>query len=173
MPAKKLNESPFIKYMITDAPGFEKFNEKYLPIVIGALNDIHINLTVTEEGELSLFIPASYYNEYHKRNAGRRRKIMSETGVYEKYEINGHIKTFYSGKKLTYATFLTLMLTKSDAAIMKELNIPRATYYRHKKALLESKYYTSLDNDKLTKEFALSDDAPSFFSSVQGWDTAF
>ena len=79
MPAKKLKESPFIKFMVTDAPGFEKFNEKNLPIIIEALNDIHINLTVNE-GELSLFIPASYYNEYHKRNAGRRRKVMSKTG---------------------------------------------------------------------------------------------
>jgi len=173
MPAKKLTESPFIKYMITDAPGFEKFNEKYLPIVIEALNDIHINLTVTEEGELSLFIPASYYNEYHKRNAGRRRKIMSETGVYEKYEINGQIKTFYSGKKLTYAAFLILMLTKSDAAIIKELNIPRATYYRHKKALTESRYYNSLDKEKLTIEFATSEEAPAYFNSIQGGDTAF
>jgi len=173
MPAKKLTESPFIKYMITDAPGFEKFNEKYLPIVVEALNDIHINLTVTEEGELSLFIPASYYNEYHKRNAGRRRKIMSETGVYEKYEINGQIKTFYSGKKLTYAAFLILMLTKSDAAIIKELNIPRATYYRHKKSLTESRYYNSLDKEKLTKEFAMSSEAPAYFNSIQGGDTAF
>lgn len=173
MPAKKLNESPFIKYIVSDAPGFEKFNEKYLPIVIEALNDIHINLSVSEDGELSLFIPASYYNEYHKRNAGRRRKIMSETGVYEKYEINGHIKTFYSGKKLTYAAFLILMLTKSDAAIMKELNIPRATYYRHKKVFMESKYYSSLDKERLTKEFALSDDAIIYFTSIQGHDTAF
>ena len=78
MPAKKLNESPFIKYIVSDAPGFEKFNEKYLPIVIEALNDIHINLSVSEEGELSLFIPASYYNEYHKRNAGRRRTSSSK-----------------------------------------------------------------------------------------------
>lgn len=173
MPTKKLTESPFIKYMITDAPGFEKFNEKYLSVVIEALNDIHINLTVTEEGELSLFIPASYYNEYHKRNAGRRRKIMSETGVYEKYEINGQIKTFYSGKKLTYAAFLTLMLTKSDAAIMKELIIPHATYYRHKKALMESGYYNSLDKEKMTKEFALSEEAPAYFNSIKGGDTAF
>ena len=28
MPVKKLTESPFIKYNVTDAPGFERFNEK-------------------------------------------------------------------------------------------------------------------------------------------------
>ena len=35
MPAKKLNESPFIKYIVSDAPGFEKFNEKmvYLNVI--------------------------------------------------------------------------------------------------------------------------------------------
>ena len=102
MPVKKLTESPFIKYNVTDAPGFERFNEKNLPIIIEALKSIHINMTV-EEGELSLFIPASYYNEYHKRNAGRRRKIMSKTGEYESFELNGQTKTFYSGEKLMYS----------------------------------------------------------------------
>ena len=66
MPKVKLTESPFVKYIVEDAPGFEKFNEKFLPVIIEALNSIHINMTVTEN-ELSLFIPASYYNEYHKR----------------------------------------------------------------------------------------------------------
>ena len=89
MPKVKLTESPFVKYIVEDAPGFEKFNEKFLPVIIEALNSIHINLTVNEN-ELSLFIPASYYNEYHKRNAGRRRKIMSKSGEYESYEFNGH-----------------------------------------------------------------------------------
>ncbi|MBR4146094.1 MAG: hypothetical protein IKU06_11660 [Lachnospiraceae bacterium] len=172
MPAKKLKESPFIKFMVTDAPGFEKFNEKNLPIIIEALNDIHINLTVNE-GELSLFIPASYYNEYHKRNAGRRRKVMSKTGQYESYEINGRKKTFYSGEKLTYADMLTLLQTHSDASLIKELNIPRATYYRHKKVMLDSKYYASLDQKYLTGEAGPDDSADEYFRSLPGWDNAF
>lgn len=167
MPSKKLSESPFIKYSISDAPGFEKFNEKFLPIVTEALKEIHINLTVTEN-ELSLFIPASYYNEYHKRNAGRRRKVMSKTGEYETYELNGHKKTFYSGDKLMYSDILPLMLRKSDAELIKMLNIPRATYYRHKKALMDSKYYDQLDKSKLIKEFALSDEAEAYFKSIPG-----
>ena len=165
MANKKLTESPFIKYSIQDAPGFEKFNEKNLPIVIEALNSIHINLTVTEN-ELSLFIPASYYNEYHKRNAGRRRKIMSKSGEYESFELNGHTKTFYSGEKLMYSDVLPLLLTKNDADIIKELNIPRATYYRHKKALLSSRYYTQIDKDHLSKEFALSPEANAYYKSL-------
>lgn len=167
MPKVKLTESPFIKYTIQDAPGFEKFNEKFLPVVIEALNSIHINLSVTEN-ELSLFIPASYYNEYHKRNAGRRRKIMSKNGEYESYELNGHIKTFYSGEKLMYSDILPLLLTKSDAEIIKELKIPRATYYRHKKALLASRYYNSIDKEYLTKEFASSPEAASFYKNLPG-----
>ena len=172
MPAKKLKESPFIKFMVTDAPGFEKFNEKNLPIIIEALNDIHINLTVNE-GELSLFIPASYYNEYHKRNAGRRRKVMSKTGQYECYEINGRKKTFYSGEKLTYADMLTLLLTHSDAELIRELNIPRATYYRHKKAMTDSKYYSLLDKKYLSPEAETETNADEYFRSLPGWDTAF
>ena len=167
MPTTKLTESPFIKYNITDVPGFEKFNEKFLPVIIDALNSIHINLTVTDN-ELSLFIPASYYNEYHKRNAGRRRKIMSRTGEYESYEINGQIKTFYSGDKLMYSDVLPLLLTKSDSAIIRELKIPRATYYRHKKALLSSRYYQSIDKEHLTKEFASSPEAAEYYKSLPG-----
>ena len=163
----KLNESPFIKYTISDAPGFEKFNEKFLPIVTEALKSIHINLTVTDN-ELSLFIPASYYNEYHKRNAGRRKKIMSKSGQYESYELNGHVKTFYSGDKLMYSDMLPLILTKSDAEIIRELNIPRATFYRHKKALLNSRYYQLVDNAHLTKEFALSPEAADYYKSIEG-----
>ena len=167
MPSKKLSESPFIKYTISDAPGFEKFNEKFLPIVIEALKEIHVNLTVTEN-ELSLFIPASYYNEYHKRNAGRRRKIMSKTGEYESYELNGHTKTFYSGEKLMYSDVLPLILRKTDAEIIKQLKIPRATYYRHKKELLASRYYQSIDKEHLTKEFAISPEAPEYYKSIPG-----
>jgi len=168
MPAKKLSESPFIKYTVTDVPGFEKFNEKNLPVIIEALKAIHINLTVTEDNELSLFIPASYYNEYHNRNAGRRRKIMSRSGEYETYELYGRKKEFYSGEKLLYSDMVVLLLTQSDAKIMKSLNIPRATYYRHKKILMDSFYYKSIDPEKLTKEFALSEDGPLYFKSLEG-----
>ena len=165
MPKVKLTESPFIKYTVQDAPGFEKFNEKFLPVITEALNSIHINFSVTEN-ELSLFIPASYYNEYHKRNAGRRRKIMSKTGEYETYELNGHTKTFYSGEKLMYSDVLPLILTKGDAEIIRELKIPRATYYRHKKQLLESRYYQSIDKEHLSKEFALSPDSAEYYKSL-------
>ena len=167
MPKVKLTESPFVKYIVEDAPGFEKFNEKFLPVIIEALNSIHINMTVTEN-ELSLFIPASYYNEYHKRNAGRRRKIMSKSGEYESYEFNGHKKTFYSGEKLMYSDVLPLMLTKNDTEIIRELNIPRATYYRHKKTLLASRYYQSIDKEYLTKDFALSPEAADYYKSIPG-----
>lgn len=167
MPKVKLTESPFVKYIVEDAPGFEKFNEKFLPVIIEALNSIHINMTVTEN-ELSLFIPASYYNEYHKRNAGRRRKIMSKTGEYETYELNGMTKTFYSGDKLMYSDVLRLLLTKGDAEIIRELNIPRATYYRHKKVLLNSRYYLAIDKEHLTKEFASSPEAEEYYKSIPG-----
>lgn len=167
MPKVKLTESPFVKYIVEDAPGFEKFNEKFLPVIIEALNSIHINMTVTEN-ELSLFIPASYYNEYHKRNAGRRRKIMSKTGEYETYELNGRTKTFYSGDKLMYSDVLRLLLTKGDAEIIRELNIPRATYYRHKKVLLDSRYYLAIDKEHLTKEFAISPEAEVYYKSIPG-----
>ena len=167
MPTKKLKESPFIKYTDTDYPGFEKFNEKNLPIIIEALKAIHINLSI-EENELSLFIPASYYNECHNRNAGRHKKIMSRTGEYETYELFGKRKSFFSGEKLMYSDIVPLMLKKSDADIIKQLNIPRATYYRHKKILMDSSYYQSIEKDKLTKEFALSDEAAEYFKSIDG-----
>lgn len=167
MPARKLTESPFIKYNITDVPGFEKFNEKNLPVVIDALKAIHINLTVTDN-ELSLFIPASYYNEYHNRNAGRHKKIMSKNGEYQTYDIYGRKKEFFAGEKLMYSDMVPLMLRLSDATIIKRLNIPRATYYRHKKMLMASSYYQNIEKDKLTKEFALSDEAAAYFKSVEG-----
>ena len=167
MPAKKLNESPFVKYNITDVAGFERFNEKNLPIIIEALKAIHINLSV-EGNELSLFIPASYYNECHNRNAGRHKKIMSKTGEYETYDIFGKKKSFFSGEKLLYSDIIILMLTISDADIIKQLNIPRATYYRHKRMFMESPYYKAIDKEKLTKEFALSEDASEYFKSIDG-----
>ncbi|MBR4344512.1 MAG: hypothetical protein IKP88_17735 [Lachnospiraceae bacterium] len=167
MPRKKLVESPFIKYTVQDVPGFEKFNEKNLPVIIEALKAIHINLSITDN-EMSLFIPASYYNEYHNRNAGRRKKIMSKSGEYEVYELYGKKKEFYSGDKLMYSDILPLMLKQSDAGLIKQLNIPRATYYRHKKALMDSQYYKSIPKEKMTKEFALSDEAEGFFKSIDG-----
>ena len=138
-------------------------------MITEALKAIHINLSVSEDNELSLFIPASYYNEYHRRNAGRRKKIMSRTGEYVSLETdNGHKKTFYEGEKLMYSDVLPLLLTNSDAEIIKQLNIPRATYYRHKKALLASRYYTSVDKEHLTKEFALSPEASQYFKTLPG-----
>ena len=40
----------------------------------------------------------------------------------------------------------------SDLEIMKELNVPKSTYYRHKKAMLESEYYKELDKERLSDE---------------------
>ncbi len=103
-----------------------------------ALEAVGVWLEVDED-ELKLTIYPERYVRTKDRNAGRRR-----TSLWKKEELaRGKYELYH------YSDIVCMMQTKKDADIAAEIGMPIATFYRHKKALKESPYYSSLDRNRL------------------------
>ncbi len=86
--------------------------------------------------QLTLRMDGNIAEQKSTRYAGRRKRIF-----------------MLNGKPARYSDIIYQMQTKTDTEIRKELgNIVPSTYYKHKKQLLESKYYQMLDKNKLLDE---------------------
>ena len=82
---------------------------------------------------LSVF-PADYLKK-RCRNAGRRRSVAWKKQGIEAYR---------------YSDVVFMMRNKKDRQIISILDMPQATYYRHKRMLYKSDYYKNLDRTRLS-----------------------
>jgi len=110
-----------------------------------ALESVGFSLNY-ENGRLSLSMDAETYLNVATRKAGPKGK---------KIETPSHQDN--KGYTVYYSDILLMMQTMKDTEIMKELNIPKATYYRHKKDMLASEYYKELDKSRLDDEMYLKE----------------
>ncbi len=102
---------------------------------VGVYLDVRDNRLV-----LSVF-PAAYIRK-RCRNAGRRRVVAWKRPGLEAYR---------------FSDVVYLLREKNDREMIEILNMPQATYYRHKKNLRMSSYYKKLDKDRLgEKEYLKS-----------------
>lgn len=85
----------------------------------------HVGITFSFKKYFSINFDEDVYNSVVSRGAGRKRvEAVSE-----------------KGHPVTYASVLLMMKNMTDYEIMDKISMKKATYYRHKKAMLESDWY--------------------------------
>ena len=135
-------------------------NKKNLPLIEEALQKAGIYLFVEElssfggRGYIYISLSPELYVENQTRNAGRRRKYSVKNKDYK----NKNIEFF------KYSDVVFMLQTMKDQEVADAINMPIATFYRHKKGLKESEYYNSLDLNRLKdKEYLESVEGNDFF----------
>lgn len=119
----------------------QNVNPEALKKLTEALDHVGIDLR-TNNNSLEIEIDSDKYLKACTRYAGPKEKKR-------RFETNN---VGLKGDVAQYSDIITMMQTMTDKEIMTELNMPYATYYRHKKAMMESEYYKSLDLSKIKEE---------------------
>lgn len=86
-------------------------------------------------GNLLLSVYPAEYLRKRCRGAGRRKTVAWKRSGIEAYR---------------FSDVVHMMSDKKDRQIISILEMPQATYYRHKKNLYLSDYYRKLDHERLT-----------------------
>ena len=139
---EKLGKYNHAGFTVEVDPNFPRtsYEKRGLSEMKEALQSVGVTLKC-ESGKLSMKMDAKTFINVATRKAGPKRKQIA----YPSHKDNKGFSVYYSD-------IVFMMQTMSDKEIMDELNIPKATYYRHKKTMLESDYYKALDTDKLDDE---------------------
>ena len=121
---------------------FSELNQKYQVPMQDALAAVGVLLEVKDE-DLQLSLDPESYARARDGHAGRNKKrsMKGEDQV-----------SFYR-----YSDIVLLMQSMTDRDLAAHINMPIATFYRHKKELKESFYYKSLDKNRLTDAEYLKD----------------
>ncbi len=127
-----------LHYKIVSEEYESKSNEENLEKMKEALQAVGIHLDVKGD-DLFLSIFPAIYIRTKGRNAGRLKKFAwnREAEKQGKYDF------------FRYSDIVLMMQTMKDQELAAKIGMPIATYYRHKKALKDSRYYQSLDLNKL------------------------
>lgn len=151
MKSKKLDNLT-LRYTVKSHPYYEETNSKNFEAVQKALNDVGVYISL-DNNELYISIMESSYLRNKNRNAGRRKKIISDPNAQEVLELhNGESLTM--NRTWRYSDVIFMLQTMTDKEICEKIGMAPATYYRHKKDLKNSYYCKSLDQNKLTdKEY--------------------
>ena len=131
----------------------KKWNDENLDVIADALDRAGILLKVADD-KITIEIDSDKYISSSIRNAGAKdNKIVFPNNKYG-----------CKGDTVQYSDIVYMMNDMTDKEIMTALHIPYATYYRHKKVLLNSDYYDTIDQKKTgnleylkDSEFALMD----------------
>lgn len=116
----------------------DKINAQNFDAVQQAMRAAGINMRL--EGD-TLYI--SVWEELHRqktaRNAGRRKKIVhtADSSIWR------------------YSDVVYMLQTMTDQQIYTVIGMASSTYYRHKKDLMQSDYYNSLDKARLEDKMYL------------------
>lgn len=139
-----------LTYKVVDSEFFKEQNGQNYAKIKEMLKEVGIYLDITDN-VLYLGIMQDIYNKCKTRNAGRRMNTFQ----------NDRKK---NNKCYRYADIVFMLQNMTDKKICEKIKIPQATYYRHKKRLLESDYYKSLDVNKLNdKKYLQSVDGNRVF----------
>ena len=139
-------EEKFRKYLGTQVsfkldPKSKSANQESLEKLTEALAHVGINLRA-QNNVVEISIDPDKYLKACTRYAGPKEKKR-------RFETNN---ISLKGDVVQYSDVILMMQTMTDKEIMAELNMPHATYYRHKKAMLESDFYYALDQSKIKEE---------------------
>ena len=118
-------------YSVENERNFSKMQE--------ALESVGVQLEFKDDNLKLSFIPSKFVRS-KSRNAGRRAKISFDENEMRE----GNFVAY------RYADIIFMMQTMKDQDIAAKIGMPIATYYRHKKNMKESTYYSSLDLNRLT-----------------------
>ena len=141
-------EEKFKKYLGASArfeidPKSKGPKAENLEVLKEALEHVGINLKYKGD-TLDIEVDSNKYIKACTRYAGPKDKKR-------KFATN---KVGIKGDTVQYSDVIFMLQTMTDKEIMTELNMPYATYYRHKKAMLNSDYYKSLDaNVEWTEDY--------------------
>lgn len=137
-----------LRYTVKSHPYYEEINRKNFEAVQKALDDVGVYISL-DDNELYITIMEDSYLHKKKRNAGRRKIIVSDPTAQEELDL-------YNGKTLTidrtwkYSDVVFMLQTMTDKQICEKIGMAQATYYRHKRELKNTDYYKLLDQNKLT-----------------------
>lgn len=123
-----------LHYNIKDNSINQKQNEISYNILKDLCANVGVNLSVSND-ELFLNIDAEKYVAVTRQTAGRPANIIFKDDAYSVY---------------SYADILYMKnqgMTDNDVA--KKINMPIATFKRHKKKMMSSVFVKRLDNNKL------------------------
>lgn len=109
------------------------------------LADVGVKLVIKERPDFNLLriIVDNDYTNKKTRKAGRKAKTST-------YTVCDGIERAYK-----YSDIVYMMQTMTDKAIAIKIDMPIATYYRHKRKLMQSQYYQQLDPNKMSDELYL------------------
>ena len=127
-----------LEYRLSGEKEQSSLNEKNYNTVKDALEAVGVKLSLSED-VLRIEIDPVRYESEKTRRAGRRNVKASFTTN----------SVMPSGLRARYSDVIFMLQSMNDIAVMKELGMARATYYRHKKAMLSSGYYKALDKARL------------------------
>jgi hypothetical protein len=129
-----------LHYVVKDAEYCAQSNRENYEIIKEALDEMGIIFDL-EGNDLRISILPDFYLRRKKRRAGPKKNLVQK----EEKTKNGW-NEYYK-----YSDVVYLIETRKDNRLVaKELGMKSATYYRHKRTMLESDYYQSLDKDRLT-----------------------
>lgn len=123
-----------LHYNVKDTSISQKQNEISYSILKDLCANVGVNLSISDD-ELFLNIDAEKYVAVTRQTAGRPANIALKDNTYSVY---------------SYADILYMKnqgMTDNDVA--KKINMPIATFKRHKKKMMSSVFVKQLDNDKL------------------------
>lgn len=114
------------------------------------LQEVGVKLSLYEKGEYGYFgitLDKDIYESKKTRGAGRHyRKATKPDEEYDDLKIT-----------VTKSDVIYMMQSMKDKEIAKSIDMPIATYYRHKKRLTDSIAFQSLDPNRLQDKEYLED----------------
>lgn len=144
--AEKKYDNLFLQYDLNQKQEYEKINKANLEKVQQALSDVGVSLDI-RDNTLRLSINSISYNSSKTRYAGRRKKLFAKGN-------DGYYR---------YSDVVYMMQSMIDQDIADTIGIPIATYRRHKKDMLDSEYYQTLDKNRLSDREYLDKHDDNFY----------
>lgn len=134
---KKIQELSEIKccFELANEQKYIKLDDPKIARLKKAMYESGIILNLDEKkGLLTIDVIESKFVRKNYRNAGRKEKSTQKKSTFMPY---------------MYSDIVCMMETMTDKEIMTKINLSYATYYRRKKEMLTSDYFSSLDRNKL------------------------
>lgn len=108
------------------------------------LESYNINFDIKND-ILSISYDPETVKYYTTRNAGRKPKRIIVNSTQNNPETNQNKRDFNAYK---YSDIVYMAQSMNDKELFEYLSMPRPTFYRHKKKLLESSYFEQLDRTR-------------------------
>lgn len=123
---------------------YQKQNKENLKLMQDALATLGVRLNI-KDGEISLLMHTSNFVDRKTRRAGRKRT----------YALKEQEQGNYTADAYRFSDVILLIEEKGDKETQIILGMSESTYFRHKKKMKASEYYSLLDPQKMTDRMYL------------------